>query len=864
MNSANSDLKILCVDDDVDVLEMIADVVKAAGFTPVLCDGPEKAIVAFKAEAQSLVLVLSDFKMPGMSGFQLREELMKHAAVPFIIISAFVTKETALAALHLKIAAFIDKPVSPSELAAAIRRESKERVESIREGQALERTFLDESLGILEELEPILLAMDKDRANPDSLNVIFRGAHTIKGSSGILSTDFVTRYVHRYEDIISGVKKGTLEFTDEVYEVLLKGLDRIKELIGTIQSKAPITHDLDVLLAELSLGGGAKPAPSRAGGEPATAKQPQAQGKSSAGQKPKDTIPVPLAMLDELSSFSGEITVIRNMVNKIVRSLERQHAGNKEIQSLGELLEEMHKINGTIQTRITDLRKVPLSAVVRPLPRIVRDLSRDLAKPMKLEIRGDALRVDNSLAAVCTNSLVHLVRNSADHGIEPPRDRETAGKDAASVIEIECCERDDEVVIAVRDDGRGIDPNVIKRKALERNLFTEAQLAEMSPQDVLGIIFASGFSTAAKVTDVSGRGVGMDMVKSSVEAVGGRIHIESTPGHGTTFELRLPVPKSVLIINSLIVVAGGQTFAVPQDTIVRVLRIKADERAAMIQDAASGRVLRTDDQIFPYIDLADVLQTSNGGGEPTGGDCEVTEVLLLKSETLSYALRVDAIMDSEEIVVKRTSDYINPRGAFGGATFMGDGSVGLILDVKGLGQIADLKAVRGRADAARAVIAESSIVPSDLQTFLLFKLDANGIYGVALDQVFRLEEIEAVRVQRSGGGDRVVVYRDQVMPLISVRKVLKLSPAAGAEVRRAAGRERISTIVARTHNRFLGLEVAAVIDIASAEQGISNSVRDRMGIAGNAFIRDRNVTIIDLAELIRLSASESAETRAHA
>jgi two-component system chemotaxis sensor kinase CheA len=845
---ANLDLKILCVDDEGGILELYQNAVNAAGFTPILCSKASVAVDRFREEMAEVVLVLSDIQMPEMTGFDFRRALLSEGqAVPFVIVSSYVTKEMALEALDLKIDAFFDKPIDLDGLGKIIEKYGKSRIESIRENQALEITFIDEASAIIDELDSVLLSMDQDRSNQEKLNLVFRGAHTIKGSSGILSSDVVTRYVHKYEDIISGVKKGQLEFNDTIYEVLLKGFDRIKELINAVPTKSLSKFRLSELLPELDLSQKQKTPV----GPSQVVAAPQAQNTGQAIQKPKENISVPIEMLERLSGCSGEITVIRNMVNKLVRSLERQHVGNKDVQNLGELLDEMHKINGTIQTNIVDLRKVPLSGVLKPIPRIIRDLAKELGKSISLKIEGEKLRVDNSLAMVCSNSLVHLVRNSADHGIEDLQTRKSLGKPDIGSITIACREIGDEVQISISDDGRGIDPVKIRQKALEKSLFTQQQLSEMSEQQTLSIIFASGFSTAAKVTDVSGRGVGMDMVRSSVEAVGGQIFIESAPGKGSTFNLKLPIPKSVLIITSLLVEAGGRSFAVPQDSIQKVLRIEGDKFKSMVQMASLGRILRCGDEIFPLIKLADILKLDTKAVQSDSLLNNTVEVLILESDRLRFALEVDGIQDAEEIVVKRMQSCFNPLGAFTGATFMGDGTVGLILDVKGIAELSGIKQQIVTAEAGASSNAsnrDKGSAPSSCErSFLLFKLRSKALFGIPLEQVFRLEEFDQGKIQRSGA-ERVIVYRNGVMPLFSFEKLLNLNVAENKST--LGDHLRIPAIVAKSRDGYLALQVESVVDIAASTEEVSPSIRDRKGIVGNAYIREHNVTILDLPTVL--------------
>lgn len=852
----NRDLKILCVDDESDILEIYESCILEAGYTPILCTNPQTAITRYKEEAPNILLVISDYQMPEMNGFEFRRIIAKeNYPIPFVVVSSYVTKEMALKALDLKIDEFCDKPFHESNIFHFFEKYGKPRVESIREGQALEAVFIEEAMSIIEEMDPVLLELDADRSNKEKLNSIFRGAHTIKGSSGVLSTNIVTRYVHKYEDIISSIKKEQIDFSDQVYEVLLKGFDRIKEFIAAASTKNLRSFNLELLLPELEISS-KQEASSKEG--TVHSGSPTQQSPQNAAQKPKDTISVPITTLEQLSSCSGEITVIRNMVNKLVKGLEAQYAGNKDIQNLSELLEEMHKINGTIQTYITDLRKVPLSGVLKPIPRIIRDLSKDLGKTIDLKIEGEKLRVDNAISTVCSASLVHLVRNSADHGVEDTAKRKSLGKPPAGSIHISCRQIGEEVHISIQDDGKGIDPDVIRAKALEKGLYSQSQLAEMNEQQILGIIFAPGFSTAAKVTDVSGRGVGMDMVRSSVEAVGGQISINSKPGIGSTFHLKLPIPKSVQIITALIVEASKQSFAIHQDAIIRVLRIEPSKKSELIQMASKGRTLRSGDTTLPLVQLSNILDLRPKLENAVNSSSHsITSVLIVESDGLRYALEVDDIHDAEEIVVNRISPNFNTKSAFAGATFMGDGTVGLIIDVKGIAELAGIRALNETKRVSRTQELEpiSDKINSSKRDILLFKLATKAIYGIPIEQVFRLEEFEHSKIQHSGA-ERVVIYREGIMPLYSMEKLLKLKvPSDRSTTLSQNEKKAISTIVAKSNDSFFGLQVDQIVDIATSEEEISDKIRDRSGVVGNAYIRDQNVTIVDLGKVLATKLS---------
>jgi two-component system chemotaxis sensor kinase CheA len=852
----NRDLKILCIDDEEDILEILAQHILTAGFTPIKISSPKEAIEVFKKEIGSIALILCDYKMEEMSGFEFRKCIFpERINIPFTIISAYITKEMLLEGLELEISSFLDKPVNEKDLIDRIYKDSANRVQYLREAQTIQNIFIEESVNMLDEIESALLSLEHDRLNTSVIKVIAREIHTLKGSSGCLDTNIITKYVHKYEDIIQSLQKEELALDDDVYSVLFLGFDRIKELVSSILNKTVRDYKLEELLPELDLKKDAKKSDnlkkkldhSSVSSENITPK------KDAPKQVQKESISVPTSMLDELSNFSGEITVLRNMINKIVRSLETQYTGNKEIQNLGELLDEMHKINSTIQTRIVDLRKVPLSQSLKSIPRIIHDLCNDLGKKINLNIEGENLRVDNSLTTVCSNSIVHLIRNSVDHGIELPQERLKLNKSESGSIFIRCIEEHDEVLIKIRDDGHGIDYHKIKAKALEKGIHTESELAQMTEKQILGIIFSSGFSTAAKITDVSGRGVGMDMVKSSVDHVGGQIDIDTQIGKGTTFTLKLPVPKSVLIINSLLIESGQRCFAIPQDSIVRILRIEQEQARNVVSQISNGFILQWNDTIYPLLNLETVLCLENEKKQSEKFlNSSVLEILIVRSEHFIYALLVDSIFDSEEIVVKKIPQYFKSQSIYAGATFMGDGSIGLILDVNGVAEIAGIKSsdhLKNEAIEEGKKIYKSikNDIKSEFVNYILFNLGTKTVYGVPLNQIFRLEEIEGKKIQYSGAQE-VFLYRDELMPVYSLDNLLKIPNKKELSNNT---KDKIPIIVTKGKQGVIGLKVSQVVDIVESEKEILTSIRDRIGITGNVFLREQTVTILDLPTVLQ-------------
>ena len=831
---------ILCVDDESDILANYSEVFQESGFSFIGASSGAQAAKIVTEKSGEIGLIISDLKMPEMTGIELRAALLpKHQDIPFVMVSGYVSRELALKGIELKIAAFIDKPFNSRDLVAIVEKEGKNRFDNIRERLMLEKTFFEEAGGLLEEVEPLVLSLESDPHNPESLNAIFRLVHTVKGSSGVLEDNSLTKFAHKFEDLISKIKNGNLTATQEVVSKLLFGLDILRTMITSMAAKNGQKFDVDALVANLAVGAGpvgkAPPTDKNAGG-----KVPDPAAK----QGPKDTLQVPTAMLDEVMSLGGEITVIRNMVNKLVRSIEKSNPGNRDVALLTELLDEMHKINSVIQTKIVDLRKVPVKTIFRALPRTLRDLSTMLKKDIVLSVLGDSLRVDTTLAQALANSIVHLVRNSADHGLETTEDRIKLGKPKQGKVTITCTEDRDEVIVAITDDGRGVNASKVRQKAIEKGMYTAEDLAKMNKNRLLQIIFESGFSTATQVTDVSGRGVGMDMVRSSVEAVGGRIDIDSDEGKGATFSLHLPIPRSVLIINSLLVEVAERTFAVPQDSILRLLRLESDDvgRSISTLEGKDGptKILRTGDEVLPVLDLRKVLDLEDAkpGSLATG---QILNLVVVEANGSKLALMVDAILDSEEIVVKPLHQCIDGLVVYGGATFMGDGRIGLILDVEGLAERANFKV------AVEKPVEENQDV-SILQLrreYLIFTMDCKGLFGMPLAEVFRLEEFDQEGFSFVGN-QRSLVYRDDVIPIVDVCQVLGLESAQKAEIEEG----KQSLIIVASGGRNFGLAIRSIQDVASTEDQVRSNFASREGILGTLIVDNRTVTVVSPVQLL--------------
>jgi two-component system chemotaxis sensor kinase CheA len=829
-------LKVLIVDDEKEIGHLIIDLIVPI-YEGIYAGSAEEALRFLGQHGSEVVCIVSDYKMNGMNGIELRQSMPERCKeIPFILLSGYITKDDALAGLDAKISAMLPKPFDVAALLELIKKHARDRESTIRERIMLEQIFIEESSAIVEELEPLIMSLEQRPNDMETLNTIFRLVHTIKGSSGVLESNHIRSYVHRYEDLLSKLKSGALAANPEIVSILLQGFDIVGKMIQCLKTGDDWTQDVEQLARIFDMS--------------QTSQSPSSNSITPGAVSPgkteitKDAVSVPTAMLDEFMELSGEITVIRNMVNKLVRVIEKETPSNKNVQHLGELLDEMHKINSGMQGRLIETRKVPLNKVFRPLPRTVRDTAKNLGKTVDFKVEGDHIRVDSSLAQVLSDSLVHIVRNSLDHGIETREMRIQRKKRAEGHLTIKAIERGEEIVVSIQDDGGGLDASKIKKKAVERGLYSALDIEQLSEQKIYSLIFESGFSTASQVTDVSGRGVGMDMVRSSVQKIKGRVEIESELGKGTTFSLHLPIPKSVLIINSLVVQACGRDFAIPQDGIARLLRLEGKKVRQSIKKLEGTHVLDYEGQLIPLTDLGESLGLRPKYSTDFSSE-DSHNILIARTDAAYYALAVDRVLDSEEIVVKSVGKHMERLKVYAGATFMGDGCVGLILSVDG---IAEVSGVIGGLRASAKSTQEKSELTSEIKQkeILIFELWCQGLFAVPLAMVYRLEEVPS-RLIQDVGGRRVLVYRDQIMPLVDLTDVLGITVR---ESQTKLTQDPISVFVSMINDRYVGFIIKGIKDVCQVLDKVDDAIRDRDMIAGSIEVNGKVISMLEIYSVL--------------
>ena len=530
------------------------------------------------------------------------------------------------------------------------------------------------------------------------------------------------------------------------------------------------------------------------------------------------SVRVDVDLLDGLVQLVGELVLTRNQI------LQRTEAADDV--ELVRASQRLDLVASELQESVMRTRMQPIGQVWSKMPRIVRDLAHQLGREVDLEMDGHDTELDRSLLEALKGPLTHLVRNSLDHGIEPPAARAAAGKPTAGRLLLRAYHESGQVVVEITDDGKGIDPRHIGDVAVRRGVVAREQLARMEPRDVLDLIFRPGFSTAEQVTNVSGRGVGMDVVRTSIERIGGSVDLTSTVGAGTTMRIRIPL--TLAIIPALVVGQHGERYAIPQANLVELVRLEGQDLRENVETLAGAPVLRLRGRLLPLVSLSEAL-----GGEKA--DPDGLTIVVVQADETRFGLCVEEVHDTQEIVVKPIGRQLKALPTYAGATIMGDGRVALILDVGGIARTR----VLGVAHASEAEVQVGTV---DARALLVLEVSQGRRAALPLTAVSRLEEFDLARVERSGGVE-VVQYRDGILPL------LRLAPAIGL-AESPPSEDQISVVVHEDGDHRVGIVIDRVLDVVE-EQVVPTEVGRRNGVLGSAVVQDRVTDLVDLDAVVR-------------
>ena len=553
----------------------------------------------------------------------------------------------------------------------------------------------------------------------------------------------------------------------------------------------------------------------------------------------EDSLRVNVELLERLMNLAGELVLSRNQLRAAVAQDNRQ--------SLLTVNQRVNQVTSEIQDVIMQTRLQPIGNVFAKFPRVVRDLSRSLSKEIDLDIQGKDVALDKSMIEGLSDPLSHMVRNAVDHGVETTAERIKAGKKGAGTVRIEARHEAGQVIVEIADDGKGIDPNRVAEAAVRKGLITAEKIRGMSDRDKQALIFLPGLSTAQTVTDVSGRGVGMDVVKTNLDRLGGVVEIDSVLGKGSTFRIKLPL--TLAIIPSLIVSVGDERFAIPQTNIEELLRLRPEEVQTRIEVVGDSKVLLLRDRVLPLANFAELIGSAATTARSSEG--AALEIAVVTTGTMTYGLVVGCFHDTEEVVVKPLGRRLKHLREYSGATILGDGMVALILDVAGVAVKAGL-ASASESERAEELAAQAEARLRDTHSLLLFQNAPGESFAVPLELVQRIERIKPAQVERFGQ-HRTMQYHGGSLPLVAL--------ADAATVGSLDGVQDLVVLVANVSGREVGLLGAMPVDVIETQAAIDQTTHRQRGIVGSAILREQTTLIADLYEIVD---AVHPEWRAHA
>lgn len=570
---------------------------------------------------------------------------------------------------------------------------------------------------------------------------------------------------------------------------------------------------------------------------PAKQKQPNITTSKPATEA---TIRVGVRVLDRLMNLAGELVLSRN---QLLRVLGESQSGGAAMDSI---VSGLDQVTTELQETIMQTRMQPIGNVFNKFPRVIRDLSSTLGKSIDLKMEGTEVETDKTIVEAIADPLTHLVRNSCDHGIETPAARASAGKPESGTVVLRAFHQAGKVMIEIVDDGAGMDPEKLRQKAIEKGVITPESAEQMNDRDAVNLIFAPGFSTANAVTDVSGRGVGMDVVRTNIEKIGGSVEVESQLGFGST--IRITLPLTLAIVPSMIVSVGDRPYALPQANIVEL--VQTDGKEKRIEQVSSTEVLRLRGALIPLVRLREVLTLEDG---PTPERKQESQLVVVEAGRSQFAIAVDRVLDSEEIVVKPLGRHLSSLPLLAGSTILGDGRVAMILDAGG---IASRMSISNETESAPHVSTHetTSAKRADVQRLVLMSVSENDHFAVSMDIVSRIERVRADRVDTIG--DRTVLqYRGGTLPLLSVDEVVPVSSVDKTT--------SIQIIVFKVYGHEVGLVTPHLDDIRDCDICIGDEASGQVGVAGVSVIEGRTTRILDLYGMTEVARPEWFEKAKH-
>lgn len=682
------------------------------------------------------------------------------------------------------------------------------------------KDFVLEGHENLDRIESLLLKLEKDPRSQEMLAEVFRAFHTIKGTSRMFEFRRVEKLSHAAEDLLSRLRDGPEVLNSDNVNWLLRVVGTLRQRLSAIEKSG--AEDAGDDESDLTNTPAAEP------------------GKSSGPGLTENTLRVPVTLLDRLMTEVGELVLTRNRV--------LQWSSGHSDSEITLRSQQLNTITTEIQRQVMQMRLQPIGHAWNKAPRLVRDLCTHLGKRARLTMEGADTELDKSILEGIRDPLTHLIRNAVDHGIETPAQRGRLGKSAEGTVALRAEHESGWVLMEIADDGAGIDPARLRERAVKKSLLTVDEAGRLGDRDAIGLIFRSGFSTTENVTEVSGRGIGLDVVKENIEKLGGAIDVLSVPGRGTTFQIRIPLTLS--IVPTLIVTDGTTDFAIPQTHVVEMVRL-GGERAAHIEWMEDAAVFRLRGRLLPLVFLRQALRRE----PPPTAATEVKTLVVLRAGARPFGLVVDRAKDTEEIVEKPLGRHFKGLPFYEGATIMGDGRVVPILDVVGLAESAHVISALERSH--RMAPAAAPATPAEKRNTLLLVAGADDSRAaLPLDRVDRVEEIAADAIERVGDRE-MIQYRGELLPLQRLSALLRDRRQRPRFSPTPEPAELLPVVVCHSGNDRRGLVVHRILEMVDVLPE-DRRPASRPGVVETVIARGRITEILDLDRLFAAPDGGSA------
>ncbi|BAZ17514.1 CheW-like domain protein [Calothrix sp. NIES-4071] len=686
------------------------------------------------------------------------------------------------------------------------------------------KAFLAESYENLNQIENDIVDLEKTLVSVDALSRVYRCLHTLKGNCGFLAFSKLEGLAHAGESLLNKLRAGDLTVNTEIATTLLQTIDSIRKILTFIEANdSEGNEDYSNLIQKLNSFHSTSPSKVPASTPLSTTLATDSTYITS------ETIRVDVDVLDKIMNLVGELILSRNQVLQLANSLDDT--------AFTKISQNLDLISSELQFVVMKTRLQPINAILQKLPRAVRDIEVASGKRVHLKVIGADTELDRNIIEFIKDPILHIVRNCIDHGIETPEVRTKLGKPIEGKLCVRAFHSCGKVNIEISDDGKGIEAERVKTKALELRLITSLQAQTFTEAEILNLIFLPGLSTSTQVTNLSGRGVGMDVVKTNIERVNGTVQVYSQPGQGTVFKLKIPL--TLAIISALIITSNGQYFTIPQTNVQELVRLEGNDISERMDILYDIPVLRLRGNILPLVYLNKVLGFEEVPLSVLENieDIETIYIVVIKIDGYHFGLIVDSIEDTEDIVVKPLGKQLKNVSIFTGATILGDGKIALIIDANAFALTAG---VTTQTNSLSTTLINTS---EEREMILLFEGVQNARMGIFITLASRLEEFDS-QVIKIIGNQKVVQYNNEIIPLIDLNEVFLGTPQILSDI--------IQVVIVTLNHRNYGLIVNLIIDIVEEPMKIQGA-STRPGVKMLANIQNQIIEILDVEKIINIA-----------